>query len=77
METWLLAPSGFNREFRVEIFLYDQHGSFGYALQEKQQDGSFGHLLTPGQSSGSPFPTLEQALAAAKQNIERLGPRQS
>jgi hypothetical protein len=74
VETWLWMPEGFNREFRVELFQYDPHGSFAYSLHEKQQDGSFGHILTPGQNGGSPFSTREEALDRAKQNIERLGP---
>lgn len=68
-------PKDFNREFRVELFGYDQHGTFEYSLQERHQDGSFGALLAPGQHGGGPFKTQEDALSAAKQNIERLGPR--
>jgi hypothetical protein len=75
LETWILMPKTFNREFRVEIFGYDQHGTFDYALNEKHGDGSFGHLLAPGgQTGGGPFKTPDEALAAAKTNIERLGP---
>jgi hypothetical protein len=75
LQTWVLMPKTFNREFRVEVFGYDQHGTFEYGLEEKQKDGSFGALLTPGQHGGGPFKTQEEALAAAKENIERLGSR--
>jgi hypothetical protein len=69
-ETWFFTPKpNGGREFRVEIFRYEEQGTYGNRIYEMQPNGIFG----PAQIGGSsPQKTVEESRTRAQQDIEQM-----
>ena len=66
--TWFFTPKPGGRTYRVEVFRYEEFGSYGNSIYRQQNDGTFS-LNSHGGSS--PHKTIEESLERAENDIRR------